>query len=55
MMHELLDLRAALFQARELDAPSVYHRKLEIIQNNLFGVDKDPFAVNIAVYGYGFH
>jgi type I restriction-modification system DNA methylase subunit len=48
MMHELLDLRAALFQARKLDAASVYQRKLEIIQNNLYGVDKDPFAVNIA-------
>ena len=25
-----------------------YQRKLEIIQNNLYGVDIDPFAINIA-------
>ena len=48
MLHELLDLRAALFQSRKLDSPSVYQRKLEIIQTNVYGVDIDPFAVNIA-------
>ncbi|GAB4398100.1 MAG: hypothetical protein OHK0052_20970 [Anaerolineales bacterium] len=48
MLHELLDLRAALFTARRVDTDSVYARKLEIIQNNLYGVDLDPFAVNIA-------
>jgi hypothetical protein len=48
MLHELLELRAALFTARVHDADTVYERKLEIIQNNLYGVDKDPFAVNIA-------
>lgn len=48
MLHELLDLRAALFSARSLDARSIYERKLEIIQNSLYGVDKDPFAVAIA-------
>ncbi|MGE5110559.1 MAG: Eco57I restriction-modification methylase domain-containing protein [Acidobacteriaceae bacterium] len=48
MLHELLDLRAALFQTRKLDARSVYERKLEIIQSNIYGVDLDPFAVNIA-------
>lgn len=48
MLHELLDLRATLFAARNLDAKTVYERKLEIIQNNLYGVDIDPFAVNIA-------
>ena len=48
MLHELLDLRTALFTARRLDADTVYARKLEIIQNNLYGVDLDPFAVNIA-------
>ena len=47
-MHELLDLRQALFQTRKLDARSVYDRKLDIIQNNIYGVDIDPFAVNIA-------
>jgi type I restriction-modification system DNA methylase subunit len=48
MLHELLDLRAVLFQSRKLDSPSIYQRKLEIIQTNVYGVDIDPFAVNIA-------
>jgi len=48
MLHELLDLRQALFQAQHLDSISTYQRKLEIIRNNLYGVDIDPFAVNIA-------
>ena len=48
MLHELLDLRACLFAARRLDAKTAYERKLEIIQHNLYGVDIDPFAVNIA-------
>lgn len=48
LLHELLDLRAALFVSRHVDAQTVYERKLEIIQNNLYGVDIDPFAVNIA-------
>ncbi len=48
MLHELLDLRACLFNTRNLDQTSTYHRKLEIIQNNLYGVDIDKFAINIA-------
>jgi hypothetical protein len=48
MMQELLRLREALFATRGLDAVGVYKRKLEIIQNNLYGVDIDLFAVNIA-------
>src|SRR5205085_2945955 len=48
MMQELLRLRQALFATRGLDAQKVYDRKLEIIQNNLYGVDIDLFAVNIA-------
>jgi methylase of polypeptide subunit release factors len=48
LLHELLDLRACLFVARQLDAGTVYDHKLEIIQNNVYGVDLDPFAVNIA-------
>ncbi|CCI33890.1 Eco57I restriction-modification methylase domain-containing protein [Microcystis sp. T1-4] len=49
MLHELhsltrlLDTRAQLENARD-----DYHRKLNIIQNNLYGVDIDEFAVNIA-------
>src|ERR1019366_5670144 len=48
LLHELLDLRAALFATKKIDARSVYERKLEIIQQNIYGVDIDPFAVNIA-------
>jgi len=48
MLHELLDLRTCLFAMRNLDSISAYERKLEIIQNNVYGVDLDPFAVNIA-------
>jgi len=32
-----------------MDAKTTYHRKLDIIQHNLYGVDKDDFAVNIAM------
>ena len=48
MLHELMELRQALFVSRHLDARSAYERKLEIIQNSLYGVDIDPFADNIA-------
>ena len=49
MLHALLDLRASLFATpKKLDAQSAYDRKLEIIQNNVYGVDSDEFAVNIA-------
>ncbi|MGA3168538.1 MAG: TaqI-like C-terminal specificity domain-containing protein [Terriglobia bacterium] len=48
MLHELIDLRACLFATSKLDGISTFDRKLQIIQNNLYGVDLDPFAVNIA-------
>ncbi len=48
MLHELFALRQCLFQAKNLDPKTAYERKLEIIQHNLYGVDLDPFAVNIA-------
>ncbi|MCY4553441.1 MAG: Eco57I restriction-modification methylase domain-containing protein, partial [Candidatus Poribacteria bacterium] len=49
MMGELLRLRDALFQSKKVDSKSTYQRKLDIIQKNLYGVDKDEFAVNIAM------
>ena len=49
MMSELLRLRSALFQSKQVDPKSTYQRKLDIIQQNLYGVDKDGFAVNIAM------
>ncbi len=48
MLRELLDLRESLFAARQIDPRTTYQRKLEIIQNNLYGVDTAAFAVNIA-------
>ena len=49
MMSELLRLREALFKSRQIDPGTTYQRKLDIIQKNLYGVDKDEFAVNIAM------
>ena len=49
MMSELLRLRDALFQSNQIDSATVYQRKLDIIQQNLYGVDKDGFATNIAM------
>ena len=49
MMSELLRLRDALFKSSQIDSPTTYQRKLDIIQQNLYGVDKDEFAVNIAM------
>jgi hypothetical protein len=48
MLHELMDLRTCLFSAKRVDPISAYDRKLEIIQRNVYGVDSDVFAVNIA-------
>jgi hypothetical protein len=48
MMHELLDLRQCLFQTRQVDNKTMYQRKLDIIQRNIYGVDLAEFAVNIA-------
>ena len=49
MMQELLRLREALFAAKAKDHQKIYDRKLEIIAHNLYGVDRDPFAVGIAM------
>jgi type I restriction-modification system DNA methylase subunit len=48
MLQELMALRLALFNAKHLGDESTYNRKLEIIQNSLYGVDIDPFAVHTA-------
>ena len=48
MMQELIELQTRLFNVTE-DAKSLYDLKLEIIQRNLYGVDIDDFAVNIAM------
>lgn len=48
MLHELLDLRQALFALTQRDADKAYDRKQDIIRRNLYGADIDPFATNIA-------
>ncbi len=48
MMHELTRLRAALFKSKKIDDATLYERKRWIIENNLYGVDKDRFATQIA-------
>ncbi|OQY80265.1 MAG: hypothetical protein B6D41_21280 [Chloroflexi bacterium UTCFX4] len=49
MLHELFDLTEKLeIRAEQMTAQDAYKRKLKIIQNNLYGVDLDDFAVNIA-------
>ena len=48
MMQELIELQVRLFNVTQ-DAKSLYDLKLEIIQRNLYGVDIDDFAVNIAM------
>ena len=49
MMSELLRLREVLFKSSQVDPKTIYQRKLDIIQQNLYGVDKEDFAVNIAM------
>ena len=48
MMHELTRLRAALFKSKRIDDATLYDRKRWIIENNLYGVDNDKFAVQVA-------
>ncbi len=48
MMQELVRLRGALFVSRSIGDDSAYKIKRSIIENNLYGVDKDQFAVQIA-------
>ena len=48
MMQELIELQTALYNAG-VDSKAIYDLKMEIIQRNLYGVDCDEFAVNIAM------
>lgn len=48
MMQELLRLRSKLFVSQHIGDDSAYKIKRSIIENNLYGVDKDQFAVQIA-------
>jgi len=50
LLHELLAIYRALYSEKLLrDARSLYELKLRIISHNLYGVDIDPFATNIAM------
>ncbi|MDP8228752.1 MAG: hypothetical protein P9M15_04800, partial [Candidatus Electryoneaceae bacterium] len=49
MLNEIHDVTSRLdTRIEERSAMDNYQRKLEIIQNNIYGVDLDEFAVNIA-------
>ena len=48
MMQELVELQTALFNVG-VDEKGLYDLKLHVIQRNLYGVDIDDFAVNIAM------
>ncbi len=48
MMQELVELQTALYNVG-VDARGLYELKLHIIQRNLYGVDIDEFAINIAM------
>ena len=48
MLQELMRLHGALRESRRLDDNTVYDRKRSVIEKNLYGVDKDRFAVRIA-------
>ena len=48
ILQELVELQTALFNVG-VDARSLYELKLHIIERNLYGVDIDEFAVNIAM------
>ncbi len=50
MMQELVELQATLYSEQLKATPrDLYEMKLHIIQRNLYGVDIDKFAVNIAM------
>ena len=48
MMQELVELQTALFNVG-VDPKGLYDLKMHVIQRNLYGVDIDDFAVNIAM------
>ncbi len=48
MMQELIELQTELYNVG-VDSEGLYKLKLHIIQRNLYGVDNDEFAVNIAM------
>ena len=48
IMQELIELQTTLYNVG-VDSKALYDLKLEIIQRNLYGVDIDEFAVNIAM------
>lgn len=48
MLQELLHVREALFASRNIAKDAQYKWKREIIENNIYGVDLDRFATQIA-------
>jgi len=50
LLHEMVSLYRLLYSEKlTRDARSIYELKLRIVSHNLYGVDIDPFATNIAM------
>ncbi|MDP9378753.1 MAG: Eco57I restriction-modification methylase domain-containing protein [Chloroflexota bacterium] len=50
MLHELIEQQRLLYNSNLIaNAKSLYELKLRVIERNVYGVDIDPFAVNIAM------
>jgi hypothetical protein len=50
LLHEMVDLYQLLYSDKlKKDARSIHKLKLDIIERNLYGADKDLFATNIAM------
>jgi len=50
MLHELIELKQELFSQRlQRDPDQLYQMKLDVIERNIYGVDIDEFATNIAM------
>jgi|CXWL01.1.fsa_nt_gi hypothetical protein len=50
MLHELIELKQELFSQRlQRDPDQLYKMKLDVIERNIYGVDIDEFATNIAM------
>jgi hypothetical protein len=50
MLHELVELQQLLYSSELIhDSKTLYELKLRVIEENIYGADIDPFAVNVAM------
>ncbi|MBV9597979.1 MAG: hypothetical protein JOZ87_14045 [Chloroflexi bacterium] len=50
MLHELVELQQSLYSSDLIqDSKTLYELKLRVIEQNVYGADIDPFAVNVAM------